>query len=239
MNTSIQTISLSHLSLAFIPVIFVLGILIKWKLETGHAIYALLRMLGQLLLIGFFLNTIFLSESANIVLLTLSVMLSFSAWIALGSLKHKRKRLYFKTLLAILLGGGSTLLVMTQAVIAVSTWYEAKILIPLAGMIFANAMTSISLAAERLESELIHHKDYQTARNISFNAALLPITNSLLAVGLVSLPGMMTGQILSGVSPFIAARYQIMVMAMLFASTGLSTALFLIFCKQQFKPGHE
>jgi len=50
-------------------------------------------------------------------------------------------------------------------------------------------------------------------------------------VGLVSLPGMMTGQILSGVSPLIAARYQIMVMCMIFAAAGISTALFLTFCK--------
>jgi len=55
---------------------------------------------------------------------------------------------------------------------------------------------------------------------------LIPITNSLLAVGLVSLPGIMTGQILSGVSPLIAVRYQIMVMLMLFSATGLTAALF-------------
>lgn len=235
MNSSLQTISLSQLSLAFIPVFFVLAILVKWNLNSKHAVYALIRMLGQLLLIGFFLNTIFLSDSANIVLLTLAVMLCFSAWIALDSIKQQRRQLYFNTFIAILCGGGSTLAVMSQAVLAVTTWYEPKILIPLAGMIFANAMTGISLAAERLNAELSHGKNYLQARNTAFNAALLPITNSLLAVGLVSLPGMMTGQILSGVSPFVAARYQIMVMAMLFASTGLSTALFLVFSKQHFR----
>jgi len=57
------------------------------------------------------------------------------------------------------------------------------------------------------------------------------VVNSLFAVGLVSLPGMMTGQILSGTSPFIAARYQIMVMAMVFGSSGLSTAFYLSFVK--------
>ena len=57
--------------------------------------------------------------------------------------------------------------------------------------------------------------------------AMIPVINALFAVGLVSLPGMMTGQILSGVSPLIAARYQIMVMLMIFSAAGLSTALFL------------
>ena len=58
---------------------------------------------------------------------------------------------------------------------------------------------------------------------------MIPVINSLFAVGLVSLPGMMTGQILSGVSPLVASRYQIMVMCMIFASAGISTALFLAF----------
>jgi putative ABC transport system permease protein len=88
-------------------------------------------------------------------------------------------------------------------------------------------MNSVSLAGERLFSELEHHQDYSRARNTAFQAALIPITNSLLAVGLVSLPGMMTGQILAGTSPLIAARYQIMVMCMIFSSAGISTALFL------------
>jgi len=91
-------------------------------------------------------------------------------------------------------------------------------------------MNSVSLAAERFHSEL-QNKTYIQARNIAFQAAMIPIINSLFAVGLVSLPGMMTGQILSGISPFIAARYQIMVMAMIFGASGLSTALYLSFVK--------
>jgi putative ABC transport system permease protein len=94
-------------------------------------------------------------------------------------------------------------------------------------MIFSNAMNSVSLAGERLYSELGHHEDYARARNAAFQAAMIPLTNSLLAVGLVSLPGMMTGQILAGTSPLIAARYQIIVMCMVFSSGGISAALFL------------
>ena len=65
------------------------------------------------------------------------------------------------------------------------------------------------------------------ARNRAFTAALIPITNTLFAVGLVSLPGMMTGQILSGVSPLLAVRYQIIVMCMVFGSAGISSACYL------------
>ena len=115
-----------------------------------------------------------------------------------------------------------------------SPWFLPSYMIPLAGMIFANSMNCISLAAERLEAELERNVSFDSARNIAFQAALIPITNSLFAVGLVSLPGMMTGQILSGVSPFIAARYQIMVMCMMFGSAGISSALFLTLSKSEF-----
>lgn len=107
-------------------------------------------------------------------------------------------------------------------------------MIPLAGMIFANSMNSVSLAAERLAAELSRDLDFRQARNEAFQAAFIPTINSMLAVGLVSLPGMMTGQILSGVSPTVAAHYQIVVMCMIFASAGLSTALFLQISRKQF-----
>ncbi len=80
-------------------------------------------------------------------------------------------------------------------------------------------------------NELGRGVSYDDARGIALNAALIPIINSLFAVGLVSLPGMMTGQILSGISPFIAARYQIMVMCMLFTAAGFSAAFFLVIAR--------
>ena len=96
---------------------------------------------------------------------------------------------------------------------AIRSYYG--IVIPLAGMIYANAMNAVSLGAERYESELEHGE--VTARSRAFRSALIPQVNAFLAVGLVSLPGMMTGQILSGVDPLIAVRYQMMVMAMVLA----------------------
>ena len=126
------------------------------------------------------------------------------------------------------------MVLITQFVLQVDPWFMPSYVIPLAGMIFANSMNAISLAGERLESELSREVSYEEARNLAMKASLIPITNALLAVGIVSLPGMMTGQILSGVSPFIAARYQIMVMCMIFGSAGLSSALFLKLTKTEF-----
>ena len=94
-------------------------------------------------------------------------------------------------------------------------------------------MNSISLAAERFENENRKSNTYENRRNISVKASLIPITNSLLAVGLVSLPGTMTGMILSGISPMIAVKYQIMVMCMIFGSTGISSATYLVLMKDR------
>ena len=119
------------------------------------------------------------------------------------------------------------LVLITQFVLDLPRWFEPRFVIPIAGMIFANAMNSISLAAERFETEMARDGNYQLARNTAMRASLIPQINALLAVGLVSLPGMMTGQILSGTDPLIAVRYQIMVMCMIFSSGGLSAASYL------------
>ena len=235
MTTTIQTIPLINLAITFIPALIVVAILFKWSLNASNALYAISRMLVQLLIIGYFLIYIFGSESAWFIVVILAVMVFASSWIALGAIKNKRRLLYKHAFLSILLGGGITLILVTQAVLVLEPWYQPQFMIPLAGMIFANAMTSISLAVERLNAELERNVPYDEARNIAMQASLIPIINALFAVGLVSLPGMMTGQILSGVSPLIAIRYQIMVMCMLFGSCGITTACFLIWVKPLFE----
>ncbi|MDN5216160.1 ABC transporter permease [Fulvivirgaceae bacterium BMA12] len=231
MANSIQTISFAHLALVFIPVAAVIAIMWKWKLGYKTSLYAIARMLVQLLLIGYFLAYIFESDNALIVVAVLAIMLVSSSWIALRTLKIPRKQLYLKSFVSIAAGGSFILLLVTQGTLNLEPWYLPSYVIPLAGMIFANAMNSVSLAGERLEAETGRNIPYEKARVIALQASLIPITNSLFAVGLVSLPGMMTGQILSGVSPFIAVRYQIMVMCMMFGSAGISAATFLILIK--------
>lgn len=234
MKESIQTIPFSNLLLAFIPVAVVIIIIWKWKIGYKNSIYAVFRMLLQLLLVGYLLTFIFNADKSWIVVSVLTIMLIAASWIALRTVNIPRKELYLKCFGAIVIGGGLILILVTQGVLQLDPWYLPSYTIPLAGMIFANAMNSISLAGERLQAELDRDPDYDKARVSALKAALIPITNSLFAVGLVSLPGMMTGQILSGVSPFIAARYQIMVMCMMFGSAGISSALFLIFTKTNF-----
>ncbi len=223
----LKTIPLENLGFTLIPVGMVLLLMLHWKIGIGHSVYGVFRMLIQLLLVGYVLSALFDSDSAWVTLAILLVMLLFSSWIALGTVKSERIRLFIKAFIGIGAGGGFTLWIIVDPVLNLQPWYQPRYAIPLGGMVFANTMTSISLAAERFYAERDNGASFLMARNCAFNTALIPTLNALFAVGLVSLPGMMTGQILSGTSPFIAARYQIMVMMMIFASSGLSTACFL------------
>jgi putative ABC transport system permease protein len=205
----------------------VLWLLGRWSVGAGNALYALGRMLAQLLLIGYLLVVIFATRHWGVVLGVLTVMLFFSSWIALRTVPERRRTLLIRALGAIALGGGTTLALVAGGVLHLEPWYRPDYLIPLAGMVFANAMNSVSLAAERFFSERSEGRALDVARQKAMGAAMIPVLNALFAVGLVSLPGMMTGQILSGVSPLIAARYQIMVMLMIFSASGVSAGLFL------------
>jgi len=89
MNNVVQLIPISNLAWIFVPVIIVIGILYKWSLDPRTSIYAVIRMLIQLLLIGYALVYIFETDNAWIVMLVLAVMLLASSWIAIRPVKHR------------------------------------------------------------------------------------------------------------------------------------------------------
>lgn len=227
MNNFVPAISIEGLGLAFVPVAIVIGVMWRWRCGAGNAVYAVARMLVQLMLIGYVLIYIFRTDDSRVIAVVLAVMLTTSGWIAIRPLGTRDPQTYLHALTAITAGGLSTLWLVTQFVISVEPWFSPRFVVPLAGMTLAGSMNAVSLAADRFRSEIAGGADYLPARQLAFRTALIPIVNSLFAVGLVALPGMMTGQILAGVSPLIAAKYQIVVMAMLFGATGLSAATYL------------
>jgi len=191
-------------------------------------LYANLRMLVQLLLVGYFLTYIFETNQPLVIVLLIVLMIAVSAWIALRSFEDKDIKTYFIFLISIGVPGLILLGLVTQFVLQMQKWFEPSLVVPIAGMIFANSMNTLSLGAERFESEFNRGEDYINARRVALEASLIPQINTLFAVGLVALPGMMTGQILSGVDPIIAVRYQIMVMWMTFGSGGLAAVMYLL-----------
>lgn len=216
-----------YLVVAAIPALLVLVVLWRWRADAVQGVIALARMVAQLLLVGYVLVYIFDADTPWVVLTVLGVMVVAASWIALRTVPALRGALYGSAFFSVLTGGGLTLALVTQGVLGLEPWYEPRFVVPLAGMIFAASMNSVSISAERLFAELERDVAHEDARRIALQAGLIPIVNTLLAVGLVSLPGFMTGQILSGVSPLVAVRYQVMVMCMIFGASGLSAALFL------------
>lgn len=228
-----QTIEISRLLIALVPAVMVITIQWSWSLTPKTSSLAIGRMLLQLCLIGYVLTYIFETEHALLVMLVLTIMLLVSSWIALRSIPQDRVRLFGTALLATCCVNVILLALNTQLILQADPWFSPSVVIPLAGMVFATGMNAISLFAERYFAEIEGGSEQTTARNTAYEATLIPTLNSLFAVGLVSLPGMMTGQILSGVSPLIAVRYQIMIMLMVFASSGLTAALFYQLLKRK------
>jgi len=227
MNGGILEISLRGLVYAFIPALAVMFIMWRWQAGLGTAVHATLRMLVQLLAIGYVLIYIFESDNFWVIAGVLAIMIAVASWIAVRPLGASKRQSWPNSLVAIGVTSILILALVTQVVIGVEPWFSPRYVVPLGGMVVTGAMNAVSLAAERFQSETARDEPLLEARRSAFKTALIPIINMLFAVGLVSLPGMMTGQILSGVSPLIAAKYQIIVMTMFFGTGGIASAIYL------------
>lgn len=220
-----KTISFFNLSLIFLPLFFVWFYYYKWTNDKTDILISTLRMLIQLIIIGYLLVFIFKTDDIKIGIVILLFMLFVSSWITLRNTKDKSITHYKQIVLSVFVSSFINLLLIIYFILHLEKIYEPQYVIPIAGMVFASTMNALSLAIERFEKE-IERTNFFEARKIAFKACMIPQINSLLAVGLVSLPGMMTGQILSGVDPLVAVRYQIMIMAMTLSSAGISSIVY-------------
>ena len=147
MDEAITPIPFTRLLIIFIPSGILSFIIYSWYLEWKNSLYALGRMLGQLIIMGYFLSYIFNSNSSLIVLCILISMVVIGSWIALRILNEKRINLLKYAVISIALGGGINLFIVTQLLLQLDPWYKPRFMIPLAGMIFSSAMNGVSLAA--------------------------------------------------------------------------------------------
>lgn len=226
-----KTIPFLNLFYLIIPLLITWYFYYKWTGDKKDILYSSFRMLVQLLLIGYLLIYIFEDKNPLVGALIIFFMALVSSQITLRNVKNKNLKHYSVIFFAIT---GSVLIhlfLIIVFVLDIHHFYEPRYVIPISGMVFANTMNAISLCVERFEKETTRN-DYESARKIAFKAAMIPQINSLLAVGLVALPGMMTGQILSGVDPLIAVRYQIMIMAMTLSTAGISIVLYFLVKKK-------
>ncbi len=252
----IKDISLFGLLLGYSMIIVLIGLsyLARLKLEKELVIGSL-RALGQLYLIGIVLVYIFKLSCWYLVVGILFLMLLVATRTAISRVKHPVANLYLLTLISLVIGSGITLVMVTKAVVGWKPWYEPKYLIPIGGMVLGNSMNGVALAAERLGAELgnTRHRieallalgatPYQASKESivrSARAALIPSINNMMVMGMVVLPGMMSGQIIAGSHPTTAVRYQVMIVYAIIFSVALSS-LILLHClyRQFFTPAYQ
>ncbi|NOR58242.1 MAG: ABC transporter permease [Sulfurimonas sp.] len=198
----------------------------EWVDDSKEVIYATIRMVIQLIIIGYVLIYIFDNDSWYIGAFLIFIMITMSSYIVLRNIENRTLSSYLIIFFSIAVGGTINLVLVIEFIFELTPFYEPRYVIPIAGMIYANSMNAVSLAAERFEKEILSSSPHE-ALKATFKASMIPVINSFLAVGIVSLPGMMTGQILSGVDPLVAVRYQIVVLAMILGSSGISVILYL------------
>jgi len=224
-----------------------LSVYYQLRLEKDLAI-GVVRTIVQFLAMGYLLNILFGLNNALLVLGLYALMTLFSIQIVRGRIKQKGISYLLPTSVAVLFSYTLITILVTTLVIGADPWWSPQYFIPIGGMVAGNSMNSLALTLERFFSELksrrsevemllCHGADYKEAtvdifRN-ALRAGMIPAINSLMSVGLVSLPGMMTGQILAGADPKEAVRYQMVVMFMLVASTAISSIIVLLLVRKK------
>jgi putative ABC transport system permease protein len=208
-------------------------------LEMSLAI-ATVRTVIQLLGVGYILAIIFALNDPFAVLAVLLVMLTIATITARNRISKKIPQLLYVVFGAIFFSTALTLSYTNLLIIQPESWYEPQYLIPLAGIVLGNAMNGAAIAGERLVStisssrlEIETHlslgatpqQAVATYRKDAIRAGLIPTLNQMMVVGVVTLPGIITGQLLSGIDPLNAASYQILIMFMLAFANLVTTVL--------------
>lgn len=206
----------------------------------GKLALAGLRTVLQLAFIGLVLEWVFSLDRWYWVLPVLLVMLVVAARAAVNRSQRRYSGAYLASFASLVLATGTVTFLSTEFIIGVESWYEPRYVIPLLGMLLGNGLNGISLSMDRLLDGLVERREAVEARLAlgaslwvavrpwmadAVRVGLTPIINSMMVVGVVSLPGMMTGQILAGADPADAVAYQILIMFMIAGATAVGTIL--------------
>ncbi len=243
-------LSLTQMLWAFLIPVVVIGISYKYKLEKEKDVFqAASKMTIQLLLIGYIL--VILMEKVNPVIgsMYIFVMLFFATRTFMNRIKdHNYHALSQSAIKSMFIASLVILVYFIVMIVQSDNVFDPQYIIPIYGMILGNTLTTITLAYNDLVKNLESEKKYietltnlgvaprNTLRKImnnTFKVAITPVLTSLMAMGLVSLPGALTGQILSGVSPIIAVKYQIAIMLAILGSNVLVALFFILFSENK------
>lgn len=215
------------------------GISLALKLKMEKTLFVgALRMTVQLLLLGMILHWVFELGKWYYVIGLMAIMTTVAGITAVDRVTLKYKGLMTNSLLSVWASSWIVTAIALLFIVQIKPWYSPQYAIPLLGMILGNILNGISLGLERFTHDLHHKKEnietllalgasrWEAARPYvrdAVRAGLVPIINTMMVVGIVTLPGMMTGQLLAGVQPVSAVKYQIVIIFLIAVATGLGT----------------
>lgn len=233
----------ADLALAALLIVALAGLSRRMQLGIeGQLLSSAARSTIQLLLIGLVLKLLFDNAHWVWVALMAAVMIGVAGREVM--VRQKRRFLgwwgFGLGSLAMFVSSFTVTVLALVLVIGSHPWYAPQYAIPLLGMILGNTMNGISLALDRLTQEALQKRQIietrlalgqpcrqaiSDSRREAIRVGLIPIINAMAAAGIVSLPGMMTGQILAGTPPVEAVKYQILVMFLIAGGTGFGTVV--------------
>lgn len=224
-------------------IILILIVRMRGIAREKQILLSTVRMTVQLVLVGYLLVYLFDNINPFFTIGVVIIMEVFAVYNIFKRAKYRlSKRLKRAVAISMTIGTLSCLFYFLLVVLRVNPWYNPRYFIPLAGMIIGNSMTGVSVGVNQLvdgmqtkkhlvESALMLGASPKIAAkdivNSAFDSAILPTINSMLGMGIVFLPGMMTGQILSGTSPLTAIEYQIAIMLSILGSVALTVVIFV------------
>ncbi|MDI9512323.1 MAG: iron export ABC transporter permease subunit FetB [Eubacteriales bacterium] len=224
-------------------IILILIVRMRGIAREKQILLSTVRMTVQLVLVGYLLVYLFDNINPFFTIGVVIIMEVFAVYNIFKRAKYRlSKRLKRAVAISMTIGTLSCLFYFLLVVLRVNPWYNPRYFIPIAGMIIGNSMTGVSVGVNQLvdgmqtkkhlvESALMLGASPKIAAkdivNSAFDSAILPTINSMLGMGIVFLPGMMTGQILSGTSPLTAIEYQIAIMLSILGSVALTVVIFV------------
>ncbi|AMT96766.1 MULTISPECIES: ABC transporter permease [Psychrobacter] len=255
--TDDMQIFLTYSDIALASSLIIIVILLSWRLRlqlTKTLLMAAVRTVVQLSFIGLILAWIFAREQWYEVLVILTIMTLIAGSAAKNRVKRHYKGLFTDTLLAVSASGILVTAIAIVMILQVQPWYTPQFVIPILGLILGNSLTAISLTTNQLINAF-HEQQGRIEMMLSLSArpfeavhdpirsaiinGMTPTLNSMLVVGIVSLPGMMTGQILAGADPTQAVRYQIVTMFLICVSSMLGCTISALLIYRRFFNKHK
>ena len=238
-----MSVPISLVQLGLAALLMLISVLLSWRLRLGlgrDIVVASVRMTVQLLLVGLILGWVFALKHPLPVIGIGLVMTLLAGQAAVGRTARRYAGIYLDSFLAVF--GSSFLLtgLALSGILQIRPWFEPQYAVPILGMVLGGSLTSVSLALDRFTSDVQSRRGeiesllamgasrWEAAHGAvtaAVRTGMIPTLNGMAVMGVVSLPGMMTGQILAGASPNTAVRYQIVIMFVLSASAALGSLI--------------